>query len=161
MTTYATAEALQLYEKTSRLGFISKIWSTLTRHPHRLFDLETTRRKLNVRSRHYVGLQTVPIRCIRGSEGRSRDFDEHFHPWQSRTKFRWIDIAVAQRQGQPLPPVELIQLGDVYFVRDGHHRISVAQAMGQTHIDAEVTEWKIAGALPNYALTPGCEYAYA
>jgi hypothetical protein len=48
----------------------------------------------------------------------------------------------------PLPPVELIQVGDVYFVRDGHHRISVARMMGQDSIDAEVTVWETAGLLP-------------
>jgi hypothetical protein len=47
-----------------------------------------------------------------------------------------------------LPAVDLIQIGDVYFVRDGHHRISVGRAMGQEIIDAEVTVWEVAGPLP-------------
>ena len=51
---------------------------------------------------------------------------------------RWMDV--------PLEPVQLIQIGDDYFVRDGHHRISVARALGETCIDAEVTVWMVAGA---------------
>jgi hypothetical protein len=50
--------------------------------------------------------------------------------------------------GDPLPPVELIQVGSVYFVRDGHHRISVARAMGQQEIEAVVTVWQTADILP-------------
>jgi uncharacterized ParB-like nuclease family protein len=50
--------------------------------------------------------------------------------------------------GRELPPVELVQLGDLYFVRDGHHRISVAQAMGQESIEAEVIVWQAEGLLP-------------
>jgi hypothetical protein len=47
-----------------------------------------------------------------------------------------------------LPPVVLVQVGDVYFVRDGHHRISVARALGQLDIEAEVTVWHLSGPLP-------------
>jgi len=50
--------------------------------------------------------------------------------------------------GTPLPPVELVQVGDVYFVRDGHHRISVARTVGQRDIEAEVTVWHVDGPLP-------------
>jgi len=59
-----------------------------------------------------------------------------------------MGIAAARQMGRTLPPVELIQIGDLYFVRDGHHRISVARGMGQEHIDAEVTVWEMGGPLP-------------
>jgi hypothetical protein len=59
-----------------------------------------------------------------------------------------LGIATARQRGKPLPPVELIQVGDVYFVRDGHHRISVARALGQRDIGAEVMVWQVAGPLP-------------
>jgi hypothetical protein len=143
-----TSEALRLYEVARKQGLMSKIWSTLNGHSHRLFDLETIRHTVNVHNRHYLGFQTVPIQHIRGSEGRSRDFDGQFHPLQTHTKHRWVNIAVAQQEGQPLPPVDLIQIGDVYFVRDGHHRLSVAQMLGQKEIDADVTVWKTVGPLP-------------
>jgi len=90
----------------------------------------------------------VSIRDIRGSEGRCGDFDADFRPLQGHTRDRWVGIATAREMGKTLPPVELIQIGDLYFVRDGHHRISVAQAMGQEAIEAEVTAWKVVGPLP-------------
>jgi hypothetical protein len=89
----------------------------------------------------------VSISHIRGSQGRSRDFDCDFNPIQDYTRGRWLNIAVARQQGKSLPPVKLIQVGDIFFVLDGHHRISVAQALGQQDIEAEVTVWRLAGPL--------------
>jgi hypothetical protein len=94
-------------------------------------------RKIN--GRHYVGTRTVPINRIKGSEGRSADFDSAFNPISTRTVNRWVSVAVARSSGVTLPPVDLIQLGEDYFVRDGHHRISVARAFGEVYVDAKVT----------------------
>lgn len=87
------------------------------------------------------GLRTVEICKIIGSEGRTRDFDRGFHPLQDRTRERWLRVLNAFEQGLPLPPVELVRVGGAYYVRDGHHRISVAAALGQRAIEAHVTEW--------------------
>jgi hypothetical protein len=99
-------------------------------------------------SRRHAGLRSVPISHIRGSEGRSDDFDAEFRPLKAHNRWRWVNMAAAKMRGVVLPPVDLIQVGDVYFVRDGHHRISVARAFGQEHIDAEVTVWEVKGRLP-------------
>jgi hypothetical protein len=80
----------------------------------------------------------VAINQIVGSEGRVNDFDKNFRPLVSHTRDRWVGIAIAQRRDIPLPPVELIQVGDEYYVRDGHHRISVARTFGQAAIEAEI-----------------------
>lgn len=77
----------------------------------------------------------VPLSRIVGSEGRADDFDRAFYPLNDHTRDRWINIAAARRDGAALPPVELIQVGDGYYVRDGHHRISVARASGQREIE--------------------------
>jgi hypothetical protein len=97
---------------------------------------EVSERK--IRSQHYAGSRTVPINRIKGSEGRSEDFDLDFNPTSNRTAERWVSIAVARACGDTLPLVELIQLGEDYFVRDGHHRISVARAFSEEYIDAVV-----------------------
>jgi hypothetical protein len=75
---------------------------------------------------------------IVGSEGRTADFDSAFDPLRSHNRDRWIGIAAARRQGAILPPVELIQVGDTYYVRDGNHRVSVAKAAGQVEIEAQI-----------------------
>ena len=81
---------------------------------------------------------TVAIEKIVGSEGRVRDFDKAFRPLVNHTRDRWVSIAIAHHQGVDLPPVELIRVGDEYYVRDGHHRISVAKTFGQATIEAIV-----------------------
>ncbi len=88
-----------------------------------------------------LGIQTVPIRKITGSEGRAADFDRFFRPLQDYTRERWLNIWQAVMNGLPLPPVELVCVGDTYYVRDGHHRISVAAALGQLDIEAHVIQW--------------------
>ncbi len=80
----------------------------------------------------------VPLSQIVGSEGRVGDFDSAFNPLNDHTRDRWINIAAAVRRGTAMPPVELIQAADGYYVRDGHHRISVARAAGQTSIESRI-----------------------
>ncbi len=87
-----------------------------------------------------TGLHVVPLDGIVGSVDRSRDFDRRFRPTSGRSRSRWEQIAAAARRGEALPPVDLLRIGDLYFVRDGHHRVSVARALGRTDIDAYVTE---------------------
>lgn len=146
--TQAVCAALELYRRARTRGWLGKMWSALTGHSRHLLDLAAVKDACAVRGCHYAGIQTVPLRQVRGSENRCNDFDAAFHPLQTHDRGRWLSIATAWQLGVTLPPVELIQVGDVYFVRDGHHRISVAQALGQKYIDAEVTVWWVAGPLP-------------
>jgi hypothetical protein len=86
------------------------------------------------------GLQVVPLDAIVGTVDRAVDFDRGFRPTSARLRSRWERIASAQRRGEALPPVSLYKVGDLYFVRDGHHRVSVAKSLGRHDIDAYVTE---------------------
>jgi len=85
-----------------------------------------------------AGIVNIPLSKIVGSEGRTNDFDREFNPLKSHIRDRWIGIAVARRRGIPLPPIELIQYGHSYYIRDGNHRVSVAKAAGQVEIEARV-----------------------
>jgi hypothetical protein len=86
------------------------------------------------------GLMVVPLDAIVGTVDRAADFDRGFRPTTTRLRSRWERIAAAQRRGEALPPVSLFQVGELYFVRDGHHRVSVAKSLGRDDIDAYVTE---------------------
>jgi hypothetical protein len=81
---------------------------------------------------------SVPIHQIKGSLGRSDDFDQNFNPLSECSRSRWMSIAAAIRIGLPMPAVELVQVRNAYYVRDGHHRISVVKSMGQDAIDARI-----------------------
>lgn len=141
-------EARRLYENTWSRGRLNRFWQLMIRRSRRLLDLAAIERDNNIQTRHYLGVQTVSIEQIRGSEGRSADFDASFYPRQRYSRERWIGIAAARLMQSALPPVELIQVGDTYFVRDGHHRISVARALDEQYIEAEVTAWEVSGPLP-------------
>ncbi len=87
----------------------------------------------------YIGLHTVAIDEITGSENRTGDFDRDFNPLKDNAQERWTNVMVARMSGQSLPPVDLLKAGDEYYVRDGHHRISVARALGEGFIEAQIT----------------------
>jgi hypothetical protein len=88
----------------------------------------------------YVGLETVPLDTVLGTVDRTKGFDRQFRPTNARVRARWSNIANAVRRGEAMPPISLFRIGEVHFVRDGHHRVSVSRALGRTHIDAYVTE---------------------
>ena len=140
--------AAERYERVSADRWLTKLRTYVTVRPCRLLDLTAVQHAGSAGAHSSAGLCTVPIRQIRGSEGRCHDFDADFRPLQARTRDRWVSIAIAWQRGIILPPVELIQIGDTYFVRDGHHRISVAKAMGQPDIEAVVTVWQVESAMP-------------
>lgn len=149
--------ALQEHRDARVQAWWGWLLSALTGRSRRLLHLDTVRTTCTVRRSHYSGTRSVPISQIRGSEGRCDDFDADFHPLQSHSRGRWVSVAVARLKGVTLPAVDLIQVGDVYFVRDGHHRISVAKALGQEIIDAVVTVWEVPGPLPWERATLGGE----
>jgi hypothetical protein len=142
MSSRSYAEAL--FTSARRAGRARQVWARLRGQSRRLLDLNTVAASA-IGDRRAAGTQTVAIRQIRGSEGRCDDFDVVFRPLKEHTEHRWVSVARAQLRGLGLPAVELIQVGEVYFVRDGHHRISVAAALGQQEIDAVVTVWQLAG----------------
>lgn len=144
----ACALIQNMYEQMYKRGQWGQILSKLSGRSRHLLNLNEINGQGLVRSRTAGRLQAVSIRQIRGSEGRNRDFDRDFNPLQNHSRERWRSVALARYHDTPLPAVQLIQVGDVYFVRDGHHRISVALALGQQEIDAEVTVWQVNGPLP-------------
>jgi len=87
-----------------------------------------------------VGVEVVALDAIVGTVDRDRDFDRSFRPTSGRVRSRWENIAAAMRRGESLPPVDLVRIGEIYFVRDGHNRVSVARALGRRDIEAYVTE---------------------
>jgi hypothetical protein len=118
-----------------------ELWRMMRRQNGRLLNLRQMKKDMNVASSHYLGIRLVPISQIVGSEGRSHEFTADFRPTKSYTSDRWVNVVLAHWRGVPLPPVELLLINKQYFVRDGHHRISVARHLGQIQVEAEVTEW--------------------
>jgi hypothetical protein len=88
-----------------------------------------------------LGLQTIALTSIVGTAGRAAcEFDGRFRPTSRRTERRWLSVATARRRGRALPPIDVVRVGELHFVHDGHHRVSVARAEGDPVIDARVRE---------------------
>jgi hypothetical protein len=95
---------------------------------------------LGRRSERSVGLRTIDLDSIVGTVDRTREFDRSFRPTSRRVKLRWQRIAEAVRRGEGMPPIDVLRIADMHFVRDGHHRVSVARQLGLDVIEAYVTE---------------------
>jgi len=87
-----------------------------------------------------LGLQRVPLDSIVGTVDRTKEFDRAFRPTSPRLRARWQRIAEAQRRGESFPPISVYRIGELHFVRDGHHRVSVARSLRRDDIDGYVTE---------------------
>ncbi len=87
-----------------------------------------------------LGTQSVPIETIAGTVDRRKEFDREFRPTSSRARARFERIAEAARRGVSMPPIDVYRIGELHFVRDGHHRVAVARAQGRDTIDAHVVE---------------------
>jgi hypothetical protein len=133
-----------LYQKSVLRGKLNSLLAALTGRSSQLADISQLTGGQRVCSQRSLGSKVVRIADIQASEDRSGDFDRSFHPLEAHTKSRWLSIATARLNGQAMPAVELLKIGDVYAVRDGHHRISVARALGEDFIDARVTAWELA-----------------
>jgi hypothetical protein len=105
-----------------------------------LVSLDEVVGALGRRGEQRLGLQTIRLDTIVGTLDARRDFDHRFRPTSNRVRPRWERLALAQRRGEPIPPIQVYRVGGLHFVEDGHHRVSVAMATRQEVIDAYVTE---------------------
>ena len=138
-----TRQVTDDFASARRKAFLYDILASLGGRPHDLVPYHELRRRVSPEREGYRGQRAVPIAQIVGSMDRSRDFNREFLPRRRHSAGRWQSVDRAHYQGRELPPVELYRIGDVYFVKDGHHRVSVARDRGQELIDAEVIEGHI------------------
>lgn len=135
-------------------GFLEMMLGLITGHNMHLLSFDEVAKKLNLTQSIYLGIQDIPIKNIVGSTGRYEDFTRHFLPrgGNERDKERWRNIFTLAETGKGFPPIDVYKIDQVYFVKDGNHRVSVARALGWETIQAHVTE------LPtSISLTPDVE----
>jgi hypothetical protein len=131
------------YDRARRKAFLHDIVSFFKREPNTLISYADVRDRVTMEGESYRGMQEVPVDKIVGSMDRYRDFDRRFLPKRKNTANRWKSIDRAYYQDVVLPPIQLYKVGDIYFVKDGNHRVSVARERGVAFIDAEVIEGHI------------------
>jgi hypothetical protein len=134
------AEARERYRQNVIRAEIADLLSSITGQDIDLVSYDEVAKRVRARQQIAMGTQMVPLERIVGSVGRYRDFTRTFLPRTGINQERWVRIDAAMNSLEGLPPIELYKIGEVYFVRDGNHRVSVARANGLTHIEAYVTE---------------------
>lgn len=135
---FYNSQAREDFNKARSRATISGILSALTLEKQELLSLEDVKNLIKPKSETYIGMKTVDIKKIAGSEGRYNDFNRTFLPKREFIRDRWENVDKAHLQSIILPPIKLYQISEAYFVRDGNHRVSVARMQGAMSIDAEV-----------------------
>ena len=126
------------FQKAQSRALLSKLFNIFSPSREELLSFDEAKKLLQPEGETYTGLAAVALDKIIGSEGRYRDFNRHFLPRKDYLRQRWVSIDKTHYEDINLPPVRLYEMGGVYFVRDGNHRVSVARSLGQVEIDAEV-----------------------
>jgi hypothetical protein len=142
-TGFPRADVENDFQRARRRQVLARLAQRLRREPddvNLILPYDEVIAALGLRGERSRGLQTIRLDRVVGSVDSMRDFDRRFRPTSGRVRERWERLALAQRRGEAIPPIDVYQVGDLYFVSDGHHRVSIALATGQKTIDAYVTE---------------------
>jgi hypothetical protein len=142
-TGFPRADVADEFLRVRRRQALARLVQWLRRAPddvNVIMPLDEVLDALGRRGERRLGLQTIRLDRIVGTVDSSRDYDRRFRPTSGRVRERWERLALAQRRGEAIPPIEVYQVGDLYFVQDGHHRVSIAMAEGAKTIEAYVTE---------------------
>ena len=142
-TGFPRADVENDFLRARRRQVLARLAARLRRAPddvNVILPLDEVVAALGWRGERSLGLQTIKLDTIVGTVDSSRDFDRRFRPTSGRVRERWERLALAQRRGEAIPPIDAYRVGDLHFVQDGHHRVSIAIATGAKAIDAYVTE---------------------
>lgn len=119
---------------------MEQVWASITGQPTGLLSYEEVRQKVKAIETAKRELKDVPLDAIVGSVGRYTDFTRSFLPRVEKDQMRWVRVLMKTESMEGVPPIELFQIDNVYFVRDGNHRVSVAHDLGFDQIEAYVTQ---------------------
>ncbi len=142
-TGFPRADVEDDFLRARRRQVLARLAHRLRREPddvNLILPFDEVLAALGMKGERSLGLQTIHLDSVVGTVDSRRDFDRRFRPTSSRVRERWERLALAQRRGESVPPIDVYRIGDLHFVKDGHHRVSIALATGQTTIDAYVTE---------------------
>ncbi|MEM6530718.1 MAG: hypothetical protein AAF653_20640 [Chloroflexota bacterium] len=133
-------EGISRFQNARMRAFWTEMIALMRGKPAELMNFEDIRARLRLSEESYRGLQDIPLEKIAGSVGRYRDFTSNFLPKKGKMQERWSRVYAQANSLSGLPPIEVYRVGDVYFVRDGNHRVSVARQLKSKTIQAHVTE---------------------
>ncbi len=133
-------DAIQEFRKARWRGALEQVLAGLTGRSADLLSYNEVRDAIGARETAKRTLREVPVSKIVGSVGRYNDFTRGFLPRIEEDEQRWSRVWAQMDTLKGLPPIEVYKIGEVYFVRDGNHRVSVARQLESSTIEAYVTE---------------------
>lgn len=142
-TGFPRADVENDFLRARRRQLLTRLTYRLRRAPddvNLILPLDEVVAALGRQGERSLGLQSIRVDSIVGTLDSRRDFDRRFRPTTGRVRERWERLALAQRRGESIPPIDVYRVGSLHFVKDGHHRVSIAVASRQKMIDAYVTE---------------------
>jgi hypothetical protein len=142
-TGFPSADAQDDFTRARRSQVLAELGRRLRREPDDvalILPFDEVVAALGMIGEQSLGLETIPLGSIVGTVDRTHDFDRRFRPTTPRVRGRWQRIGGGPRRGESFPPISVYRVGDLHFVRDGHHRVSVAKSLGREDIDAYVTQ---------------------
>jgi hypothetical protein len=139
---HANLRARQDAERIRNKAFWNQVIHKFTGSPNTLLSFDEVK-QLYPAPESYSGVKSIPIEGIVGSVDRYKDFDHYFLPRFGLPLDRWVRVRRARLEGLELPVIQVYKVGELYFVKDGHHRVSVAKDEGQHYIDAEIIELQV------------------
>lgn len=142
MQTSSYEVAVRDFQRARKEAALQQILARLRGQSDNLLCYDDVRRQLRPEGMVERGLQEIPVSAIVGSVGRSQDFTRQFLPKKQSDEQRWANVRAAINDLKGMPPIEVYQVGEAYFVKDGNHRVSVARQLGSESISAYVMEVK-------------------
>lgn len=139
---YQLHTAIQDFQSARQRAAVQEILARFTGRSTQLLSYEEVAHKLKLRASTERGIQNIPLDAIVGSVGRYSDFTRTFLPRRSDDRDRWAGVRAALEKNEGLPPIEVYKVGEVYFVVDGNHRVSIARQVGSHTIEARVIEFQ-------------------
>jgi len=142
-TGFPRADVENDFMRVRRRQVLARLAQRLRREPddvNLILPYDEVAAALGFAGERSLGLQTIRLDSVVGTVDSMRDFDRHFRPTSGRIRERWERLALAERRGESIPPIDVYRIGDLHFVKDGHHRVSIALTTGRKTIDAYVTE---------------------
>ena len=138
----AQRSSLQDFREARLQAGLQEVLARVTGQSARLLSFEEVTRRLHLAGRAERGVREIPVAAIVGSVGRYSDFTRTFLPRRDSDRDRWARVyaAFTGPERTALPPIEVYQVGEAYFVLDGNHRVSVARQLGLTHLEAHVMQ---------------------
>jgi len=137
---YSFLEGQNKFQSARSRAFLQEVLGFLRGKSPELLSFDEIKTRLRLREESYKGLQDIPVAQIAGSVGRYKDFTRDFLPKSNNMRERWSRVYASVNSLKGVPPIDVFKVGDLYFVRDGNHRVSVAKQIGAKTIEAHVTE---------------------